>query len=61
MKQIRITKSSKCHGGYAFEIGDVYDVISEGQGEKKYGYMVTAKNGLPLVVYKDECEIVNAE
>lgn len=41
------------------KLDEMYEVESEGKGEKKYGYCIKAKNNRSIVMYADQVEIIN--
>ncbi len=60
MKKLRIIHADRfVREQYDIQQGEEYQVISEGQGEKKYGYMVNSKQGKPIVIYKEECVLID--
>ncbi len=62
-KRIRITDKLNLLSlfGHYYEIkpGQVYEVKGEGKGEQRYGYLIYTKTGKAIVIYENECEVLN--
>ena len=59
MKHIKILKvDALLTDHFGVKVGDRHKVISERQGEVKYGYLIYLPNGKAIVIYRDECEVI---
>lgn len=58
-KQVRVVNADNFSiEEFGIKNGDVYDVISEKSGEKKYGYLIYTKKNRAIVLYSTEVEVI---
>lgn len=43
---------------FKVNVGDVYDIEHEAQGEKRYGYLINTKNKSSIVMYAQQVELL---
>ena len=43
---------------FKVNVGDVYDIEHEAQGEKRYGYLINTKNKSSIVIYAQQVELL---
>lgn len=43
---------------FKVNVGEEYDIEHEAPGEKKYGYLINAKNNRSIVMYANQVELL---
>lgn len=59
MKQIKIINVDEfTKNEFKINNGEIYNVDSEGKGEKLYGYCITTKENRAIVMYEHQVEVI---
>lgn len=59
MKQVKITNVDEfTKNEFKVDNGEIYNIDSEGRGEKLYGYCITTKEKRAIVMYAHQVEVI---